>query len=90
MIEDGQYNEDWKYIHTLPEQLDSVIRDLSPRLVIPVHNGKFALSRHPWDEPLAKIKQLADTTSDKDGYISMTADTAVTLATPVIGLPIDL
>ena len=90
MIEDGQYNEDWKYIHTLPEQLDSVIRDLSPRIVIPVHNGKFALSRHPWDEPLAKIKQLADTTSDKDGYISMTADTAVILATPVIGLPIDL
>lgn len=31
ILENGQYNEDWRYIHTLPVQQDSVIRDLGAK-----------------------------------------------------------
>lgn len=55
VLENGQYNTDWRYIHTLPEQLVQVIGDLHPARVMTVHNSKYALSRHPWDEPLEAI-----------------------------------
>lgn len=59
VLENGQYNEDWRYIHTLPAQLPKVIHDLHAAVALPVHNGKFALSRHAWDEPVRKIKEAA-------------------------------
>lgn len=52
ILENGQYNEDWKYIHTLPNQLAQVAKDLNAKNIITVHHSKFALARHPWDEPL--------------------------------------
>ena len=29
ILENGQYNEDWKYIHTMPQYLGQVARDLN-------------------------------------------------------------
>ncbi|TDQ56491.1 L-ascorbate metabolism protein UlaG (beta-lactamase superfamily) [Mesocricetibacter intestinalis] len=55
IMENGQYNQDWSNIHILPEQLLQAIRDLNPQRVIGVHNSKFALSKHPWKEPLEKL-----------------------------------
>lgn len=75
-LENGQYNEDWRYIHTLPSQQDSVIRDLGAKNVLPVHNSKFALSRHPWHEPIDKIRETA------------AADTSFHLIDATIGQPI--
>ena len=51
LLENGQYNASWKYIHTTPEDLEKVIRDLQAKQVFTVHHDKFALSVHPWDEP---------------------------------------
>ena len=59
ILENGQYNGDWRYIHALPSQQDSVIRDLGAKNVLPVHNSKFALARHPWHEPIDKIRETA-------------------------------
>ena len=59
ILENGQYNENWRHIHTLPEQLPAAIHDLGAALNLPVHNGKFALSRHAWDEPMRKIEEAA-------------------------------
>lgn len=59
ILENGQYNEDWRYIHALPAQQDSVIRDLGAKNVLPVHNSKFALARHPWHEPIDKLRETA-------------------------------
>lgn len=59
IIENGQYNEDWRHIHTLPEQLPEVIYDLDAAMNLPVHNSKFALSGHAWDEPMRKIEEAA-------------------------------
>lgn len=59
ILENGQYNKDWRYIHTLPTQLPKAIYDLHAAVTLPVHNSKFALSRHAWDEPVRKIEEAA-------------------------------
>lgn len=57
ILENGQYNEAWRYIHTLPEEIPLVINDLKSKNIIPVHSSKFALAKHSWDEPLEKIQE---------------------------------
>ena len=59
VLEDGQYSEDWRYIHMLPADLKRAVEDLGARRVFPVHNSKYALARHPWDEPLNNAAALA-------------------------------
>jgi len=59
ILENGQYNEDWKYIHTLPTQLVPIFKDLKANKLFTVHHAKFTLATHPWDEPLENIYQLA-------------------------------
>lgn len=72
ILENGQYNEDWKYIHTMPEFLGPAAKELNARKVITVHHSKYALSRHRWDEPLENEWRAAET----DGF---------SLLVPVIG-----
>ena len=60
LIENGQYNEDWAFTHMMPEQVVQAIRDLAPRHVLPIHNSKFALARHEWDEPLRLLSATAE------------------------------
>ena len=43
VVENGQYNADWRYIHLMPEKLPEAIRDLRPARVLTVHHSKFAL-----------------------------------------------
>lgn len=57
IIENGQYNEIWKYIHNLPEDVIQASKDLNAQHIIPVHFGKFALAYHEWDEPIEKLHQ---------------------------------
>jgi len=58
ILENGQYNEAWRYIHTLPEELPQVIQDLQAQKVMTVHHAKFALAYHSWKEPLETVAQL--------------------------------
>ena len=51
ILEAGQYNPAWKYIHMLAEEVVPAARDLGAKVLFPVHWGKFSLSTHPWDEP---------------------------------------
>lgn len=60
LLENGQYNPNWKYIHTTPEDLEKVILDLQAKQVFTVHHGKFALSTHPWYEPDSVAKDIAN------------------------------
>ena len=59
LLENGQYNTNWKYIHTTPEDLEKVILDLQAKQVFTVHHDKFALSVHPWYEPDSVAHNLA-------------------------------
>lgn len=58
ILELGQYNEDWKYIHMLPGEQLQAMKDMKAKRLFPVHNSKFALAAHAWDEPLNKIIEL--------------------------------
>lgn len=58
ILDNGQYNEAWKYIHHLPEDVLKAAQDLKAKRIFPVHSSKFALGSHDWDEPLTKITEL--------------------------------
>ena len=72
ILENRQYNEAWKYIHTMPDQLSRAAKELGAQQVMTVHHSKFALAKHRWDEPLATEAALA-------------ADTALHVLRPQIG-----
>lgn len=65
ILENGQYNEKWKYIHTFPEQIHMVAKDLKTKRFFPVHSSKFALAQHSWKEPLEKVAKYNQSSSLK-------------------------
>jgi len=58
VVENGQYDLKWKYIHNLPEEVLQAAVDLKARRMFPVHSSKFLMANHPWDEPLARVTEL--------------------------------
>lgn len=77
ILEDGQYNEYWKYIHMMPEEVVQAAIDLNAKTLFPVHWSKFALSIHDWDEPIKRVFTAA-------------AQNAVPLMHPRIGVVVNL
>ncbi len=77
ILENGQYNRNWRYIHLLPDELLKAFKDLDAKRLFTVHNSKFALGNHPWDEPL----KMANKGSRESG---------IDLLTPVIGEKVNL
>ncbi|MDR0965233.1 MAG: MBL fold metallo-hydrolase [Myxococcales bacterium] len=59
ILENGQYNKDWKYIHLMPEHLGRAARELNAKALLTVHHSKYLLSTHPWDEPLKNAADVA-------------------------------
>lgn len=59
LLECGQYNTSWKFIHMLPEQVVEAAIDLGSKRLMPVHWGKFALAFHAWDEPVKRVVKAA-------------------------------
>jgi L-ascorbate metabolism protein UlaG (beta-lactamase superfamily) len=72
IIENGQYDLAWRYIHTLPDEVIQAGKDLKTKRLFPVHSSKFVLANHPWDEPLIKVSEF-------------NKDTDISLITPIIG-----
>ena len=58
-LENGQYNENWRYIHTTPEDLEKVILDLQAKQIFTVHHDKYSLAMHPWYEPDSVARSIA-------------------------------
>lgn len=59
ILENGQYNSDWKYVHIMPEQLPLATKQLNAKRLFTVHHSKFALADHAWNEPLIRISEKA-------------------------------
>jgi len=57
ILECGQYNEYWKYIHMMPEEVVQATIDLKSKVLIPVHWSKFSLALHDWNEPVIRVTQ---------------------------------
>lgn len=55
IMECGQYNKNWPFIHMNPEETLQAFDDLKGKILFPVHWGKFKLSLHPWREPVERI-----------------------------------
>ncbi len=51
VMENGQYNTNWAYIHMLPKDLEQAMLDLQAKQYITVHHDKFSLAPHNWSEP---------------------------------------
>lgn len=50
-IENGQYNVKWPSVHMHPHESALAAKILGAKAAIPIHNGRFTLSDHTWDEP---------------------------------------
>ena len=58
--ENGQYNMAWHAIHMLPEETAQAASDVGAKMLLPAHGGKFALSRHPWQEPYRELTRFSE------------------------------
>jgi L-ascorbate metabolism protein UlaG (beta-lactamase superfamily) len=59
ILENGQYDPAWKYIHMQPDEVWLAAEDLRAKALFHVHSSKFSLANHPWYEPLDKISNLS-------------------------------
>jgi L-ascorbate metabolism protein UlaG (beta-lactamase superfamily) len=75
ILECGQYNSAWPFIHMMPEQTVQAAIDLHSKVLLPVHWGKFSLALHPWNEPIERALAVATLQNLK-------------LTTPLIGEPV--
>ena len=55
ILECGQYNEYWKYIHMMPEEVVQAGIDLKAKRILPVHWAKFSLALHDWDDSIKRV-----------------------------------
>ncbi|HEV7348232.1 MBL fold metallo-hydrolase [Telluribacter sp.] len=77
ILENGQYNAYWKYIHMMPEETVQAAQELRAKVLLPVHWGKFTLALHPWTEPIERVTKRAH-------------EVGLPIATPQIGEPVVL
>lgn len=59
ILENGQYDLSWKYIHMMPEEVVRATKDLQAKVLFPVHSSKFVLANHSWYEPLDRVSKAA-------------------------------
>lgn len=60
ILECGQYNDFWPFIHMFPEQTVVAAKDLKAKVLMPVHWGKFTLATHNWDDPILRVVKKAE------------------------------
>lgn len=60
ILECGQYNVNWPWIHMFPEQTVQAAIDLKAKVLLPVHWGKFTLALHDWNEPVIRAVKKAE------------------------------
>ncbi len=59
ILECGQYDKNWKYIHMMPEEVVQAAQDLHANILLPVHWAKFTLGAHAWDDPILRVTKEA-------------------------------
>ena len=77
LMECGQYNEDWKDFHLMPEETIQASIDLKSKLVLPIHWGAFTLAFHDWTDPVERATKKA-------------SELKMPITTPKIGEPVML
>ncbi|MEP7318277.1 MAG: MBL fold metallo-hydrolase [Panacibacter sp.] len=75
ILESGQYNTSWPYIHMMPEETVQATVDLNAKVLLPVHWSKFTLALHEWNDPVKRVLKKA-------------SELNVKVTTPMIGEPV--
>jgi len=65
ILECGQYNAYWPYIHMFPEQVVQAAKDLRAEILLPVHWAKFSLAMHDWDDSILRVVKSAEDQQQK-------------------------
>jgi L-ascorbate metabolism protein UlaG (beta-lactamase superfamily) len=60
MLDSGQYNESWQYVHMMPEQSAQAAEDLNAMAALPSHAGKFSIAYHSWDDPFKRFLKASE------------------------------
>jgi len=60
LMECGQYDEEWKIIHMMPEETVQASIDLKSKLVLPIHWAAFTMAYHDWADPIERITKKAN------------------------------
>ncbi|WP_413731216.1 MBL fold metallo-hydrolase [Sodalis sp. RH20] len=55
IMENGQYDKSWKYIHMMPEQVALAATDVRAGALLAGHSGRFCMSNHAWDDPYIRL-----------------------------------
>lgn len=55
MLECGQYNENWKEIHMMPEETAQAGVDINAKVIMPIHWAAFRLAMHSWTDPVERV-----------------------------------
>lgn len=76
IMECGQYDSAWRYVHLLPEESRKAAVNLKAKSMLPIHHSKFVLARHRWYEPLQKV-------TEENKY-----NDGMAVLTPMIGQPV--
>lgn len=72
LLDCGQYDPRWAYIHMTPEEAARAALDLGAKAFSPAHVGRFTIANHSWDEPFKRVAEAS-------------LDTSYQLLTPRIG-----
>jgi L-ascorbate metabolism protein UlaG (beta-lactamase superfamily) len=75
LLESGQYDKQWPFIHMMPEETVQAAKDLQTKVLMPVHWAKFRLALHAWNEPIRRVTKKA-------------AEEGLPITTPRIGEPV--
>lgn len=81
ILEQGQYDSAWRDIHLMPDLLPQAMKDLRAARMMPVHNSKFCISNHRWDDPLRRLQGASDSggfglLTPRIGQVAMLSDTS--------------
>lgn len=77
MLDGGQYDPRWPYIHMTPEEAAQAAETLKTQAMMLGHVGRFSIASHSWDEPFTRA-------------VSASKGKAFRLLTPKIGEPVIL
>ena len=77
ILDSGQYDQSWRYVHMMPEDAVKAANDLGAKALMPAHIGKFSIAFHSWDDPFNRIQSASN-------------DQNFRLLTPRIGEPVNL
>ncbi|MCL2029051.1 MAG: MBL fold metallo-hydrolase [Deltaproteobacteria bacterium] len=67
-LDSGQYNEGWRWIHKMPEDVFLAAADLKAKAIFPVHMGKFSQAYHSWDDPFLRLVKASVKAGEEQPY----------------------